>query len=146
MAHQPTICIAERDAAIRALFVDIFHDAGYATSIAEPGTHRLSKINLTASDILLLDIAPDDFDTTVSLLERLRVDPASARLPVVLLTTNPEQFDGRKVCLARLGCALLAKPFQVDELLDYVARVLRPEPPEMRQRPTPIAGAGATQA
>ncbi len=58
-----------------------------------------------------------------ALLERLREDPALRMLPVLVCTGDDRAVREQVALLNRPGCAVLAKPFDLDDLLAMLVRL-----------------------
>jgi two-component system cell cycle response regulator len=73
-------------------------------------------------DLIILDITMPVMDG-VTMLGKLKEDPALKTIPVIMLTA--EQGRDNVLHLARLGVRdYLAKPFKEDQLIDKVGRVV----------------------
>ena len=74
-------------------------------------------------DLILLDVLMPDLDG-LELLSRLRVNPATVSVPVVLLTARADSRD--RVRGLELGADdYITKPFDIEELVARVGAVLR---------------------
>jgi CheY-like chemotaxis protein len=99
---------------------------GYAVSTALSGEQGLKKARKEIPDLVLLDhIMPEmSGDET---LERLKKDPATKNIPVIIFTA-----DERRVhmgdCLSRGAADCLFKPFTPDELFSKIQRILGTKP------------------
>jgi two-component system alkaline phosphatase synthesis response regulator PhoP/two-component system response regulator VicR len=96
--------------------------AGYEVAIALDGLEALEKVKQERPDIVLLDVMMPRLDGWET-LKRLRMEPETVELPVVMLTAkgqNQDVFQGYQ-----LGCDLyLTKPFSPLELLTFIKRIL----------------------
>lgn len=123
-----TIIVSDRDRAICELYTDLFDDAGYLTRVISPQTTSAASIGAAQADIALLEVMPVAPLDSLTLVRQLRACPATAHLPLVLLSTLPALVEWLRPSLDQLGCTALAKPFQVDELLAHVERLLEARP------------------
>jgi len=74
-----------------------------------------------------------------TLIEKLRANPATAELPLIV-TSAAHREVGRKVgFLVKNKCSVLLKPFEVDDLLAKV-RATRPSRGAVRQVVSPLTG------
>ena len=78
----------------------------------------LEQVGGRSFDICLLDVLLPRLNG-FEVLERLRADPATAEMPVVMLTGQ-----GGRAALEHGADDLIAKPFTVEELRAVVARQL----------------------
>lgn len=89
---------------------------------ASSGAAALERAAALEPDAILLDVMMPGMDGP-SVFERLRADPATAHIPVILLTAKVQGADHRR--FAALGVAgVLAKPFDPMSLADEIAALL----------------------
>ena len=95
---------------------------GYAVVLALSGGEGLEKVRTEHPDLVLLDILMPDM-TGYDVCRRLREDPATRLLPVVMLTSSGDQD---KVNAIEAGADdFIARPFNPQELLSRVRSLLR---------------------
>jgi two-component system chemotaxis response regulator CheY len=90
-----------------------FHEAG-------DGAEGLAKVREHWIDLVLLDINMPVMDGE-EMLRRLRADPETARLPVIVVST--ESSETRVHALEGLGVAFVHKPFTPEDLRATILRV-----------------------
>ena len=96
---------------------------GYEVATALLGNAGLRSALERPPGLILLDILMPDLDG-LELLSRLRVNPATSSVPVVLLTARTESAD--RVRGLELGADdYITKPFDIEELVARVGAVLR---------------------
>jgi CheY-like chemotaxis protein len=83
-----TVLVVDDEFDIRELLVDTLIDAGYEVIEASDGNAALARIAADHPDIVLLDIWMPGMDG-LEVLSRLRQNPDTAALPVILLTAMP---------------------------------------------------------
>ena len=115
---------------IRLLADLVLSMAGFTVTAASSGGEALRKLAAgDLPDIMLLDVQMPDVDGWET-LTRVRADPRTAELPVVLCTVKGLPEDTLKGWT--LGCdGYLGKPFDINGLVDELNRVLRRD---MKQR------------
>jgi putative two-component system response regulator len=114
-ASLPTVLVVEDDAANRVLLTRLLERAGYRAVTADDGPSGLAAAFEVAPDLVLLDIGLPGMDG-LEICRRLRADPRTVALPVVLLTGRTSVED----VVAGLDAGaddFLAKPFHEAELL-----------------------------
>jgi DNA-binding response OmpR family regulator len=125
MAEQriPRIFIAEDDDGILDLLVTRLSIAGYHTSHERDGLAALEAIRRAPPNACILDVNMPRLDG-FQVLKRLRADPMTAHVPILILTAR-RGTDDIKTAI-RLGATdYLSKPFSDEQLLSRVARLLR---------------------
>lgn len=111
----PTVLVVEDDAANRALLTALLERSGYRAVTATDGPSGLAAVFQVAPDLLLLDVGLPGMDG-LEICRRLRADPRTVALPIVLLTGRTSVDD----VVAGLDAGaddFLAKPFHESELL-----------------------------
>jgi CheY-like chemotaxis protein len=108
---------------IRLLADLVLTMAGFSVSAAASGSEALRKLaGADLPDIVLLDVQMPDVDGWET-LSRVRSDPRTANLPVVLCTVKGLPEDTLKGW--SLGCdGYLGKPFDINRLVDELNGVL----------------------
>ena len=126
-AQVKTILVAEDDPDIRELVTTRLTLAGYRTSFAADGATALQSIIHSRPSAVVLDINMPNL-SGFDVLQRLRREPSLGRIPVLVLTARGSSQDVRDAL--KLGAKdYLAKPFDDQELLRRVNRLLRPVRP-----------------
>lgn len=102
--------------------------AGCEVMTADNGRDALRAVAERRPDLILLDLMLPDIDG-FGVCEILRRDPATAAIPIVILTAWATT-DARHLGLELGALDYLTKPFSPRELTDRVQRLLnlRPEP------------------
>ena len=114
-ASAPTVLVVEDDAANRVLLTRLLERAGYRPVTADDGPSGLAAAFELSPDVVLLDVGLPGMDG-LEICRRLRADPRTVALPVVLLTGRTSVDD----VVAGLDAGaddFLAKPFNEAELL-----------------------------
>jgi two-component system, chemotaxis family, chemotaxis protein CheY len=115
------ILIVDDDAATREFIRQALDDEGYAVLVAADGQQALEIVNGSEPGLILLDAVMPRIDgMTFAHLYRARLGPHA---PIVALTAS---LDPVRAANNMLAAATLAKPFDLDELLGLVARLLNP--------------------
>lgn len=122
--HRANIVVVESDASVRHLFDEVLHDEGYSVELLEPGRLSAGRLAAAAPDLLLLEVTPTNRAQVLALVAQLRRRPDTARLPVLVSTTDKGLLAPRAADLKRLGCDVLLKPFGLDGLLEAVCTSL----------------------
>ncbi|MBF2063125.1 MAG: response regulator [Calothrix sp. C42_A2020_038] len=96
--------------------------AGWRVLTASSGKEGILKAETEHPDAILLDVMMPDMDG-ITTFEKLKANPATTEIPVILLTAKIQASDRRRY--ADLGIRdAIAKPFNPIELANQVASVL----------------------
>jgi two-component system phosphate regulon response regulator PhoB len=120
---QPVILVVEDEPDLRSLLDRQLDRAGYRVLLAEDGLEGLETASQETVDLVLLDLMLPHLDG-LEVCRRLKRDPRTSRLPVVMLTAKGEPVD-RIVGLELGADDYITKPFNLRELLLRIAAVLR---------------------
>jgi DNA-binding response OmpR family regulator len=116
------IMVADDDELLTEIVRFKLESDGHRLSIAENGEQVLAAINLEQPDLLILD-AMMPVLAGQQVLERLKADPATASIPVIMLTAR--KGEDNVIVALRLGAEdYITKPFIPDELLLRVNTIL----------------------
>lgn len=118
-----TIYCVEDDENIRELVLYALASSGFRGVGFDEGKGFLAAVAKEPPDLALLDIMLPG-ESGLDLLRRLREEPATARLPVIMLTAKTSEYD-RVKGLDSGADDYISKPFGVMELLSRIRAVLR---------------------
>jgi CheY-like chemotaxis protein len=95
---------------------------GWTVLMAESGQEGLARAKQERPDAILLDVMMPDMNG-VTLLQELRKEPLTLRIPVVLLTAKAQ--IGERHLYTELDIAgIISKPFEPLKLVDQIRDLL----------------------
>lgn len=119
------VMIVDDEATVRRLVQLNLERAGYRVSSAVDGFDALDRIQADRPDLVFLDITMPRLDG-IELLRRLKANPDTQAIPVVMLTAKAQDQDHFEA--ERAGAdRYLHKPFHPLDLLRTVRDLLAPE-------------------
>jgi len=118
------VLVVDDDFDIREALTDVLASEGYSVVTAADGGEALEQLRGGVRPaVMLLDLMMPRV-SGVEVIDALRKDESLSRIPVVVCSANrgygPDDLGVHDV---------LRKPVSVEELLDAVARAIRPRPP-----------------
>ncbi len=117
------IAVIDDDGAIRDLLAEALADEGYEPLVFADGAAALSALGGHPPDALILDLRlPPPLDGW-ALLARLQADPTLRALPVLVCTGDERAVREQTAVLDRPSCAVLIKPFDLDDLFALLVRL-----------------------
>jgi len=117
------IYIVEDDASIRELEQYALQTNGYEARGCEDGASFWAALRTAMPDLVILDVMLPDEDG-YQILTRLRADPATRAIPVIMVTAKTSEIDVVKG-LDHGADDYLCKPFGIMEFISRVKAVLR---------------------
>lgn len=97
--------------------------AGFETSVAHNGRQALDAVGKRVPDLILLDVMLPELSGT-EVASRVRTNPATAHVPIMMLTAKGEEVD-QIVGLTVGADDYVVKPFSVKVLVARVEALLR---------------------
>ena len=119
------ILVADDDSLLRGLLEHKLAVAGFEVDIAEDGGAALELARTMKYDLMVLDAMMPVMDG-FEVLRRLKNDPDTASLPVVMLTARRGEHDVLDA-LERGAAEYLTKPFIPDELVLRIRKRIKDE-------------------
>jgi len=120
---KPSVLVVEDEESIRELVTYTLRKEGYQAVGAASGEKALALAQVQPPDLVLLDLMLPGIDG-LSVCRRLRQNPATAGVPIIMLTAKGEEAD--IVTGLNSGASdYITKPFSRNVLLARVRAVLR---------------------
>ena len=114
---------------VLSLIHDVLSEEGYKVTTYMLVDRDLPRIANLAPDLIILDYQWATDDDGWSLLQMLRLLPATAAIPIILSTAAISHVEDTRGHLHNLGIEVLYKPFRIDTLLDVVRVCLSAQTP-----------------
>lgn len=128
MYSDKTILIVD-DTNVNILKADfILKNEGFKTLTANSGAACLKVLRTNHADLILLDIEMPEMNG-FEVLDALRSNPNTSDIPVIFVTSDKET-DIVIRAIQKKVAAYVTKPFNEDELLNHVVKILFPEEAE----------------
>jgi len=120
---RPRILVAEDEPDIAEILRFNLERAGYDIELAAAGDAALEQVRRHPPDLLLLDLMLPGLDG-LELARLVKRDPATAKVPIVMLTAKGEEVD--RIVGFELGADdYIPKPFSPREVVLRIRAVLR---------------------
>jgi two-component system, chemotaxis family, chemotaxis protein CheY len=118
-----TIMIVDDSLSMRQMLAKTLRDAGYEVTEAVDGRDAVDKLKARTTDLLITDLNMPNMDG-IQLISAARAMPSLKLTPIIMLTTEADA--GKKQAGRAAGAtAWVVKPFQPDQLLGAIRKVMR---------------------
>jgi CheY-like chemotaxis protein len=118
------------------LFAELLTEAGYGVRLQAACPADLEAVKRARPDLIISDYVPAQTRGSRRLLQQLKLDPETAAIPLLVCTTSSMLPRDHADWLHANGVEVVAKPFDVEVLLEAVAQQLG------RAAADPMASAG----
>lgn len=118
-----TVLVVEDSVTQREMIEDLLKGSGLIVKTAGDGVEALEQMQGSCPDIVVMDIVMPRMNG-YELCRRIKTDPKTERVPVVMCSSKGEEFD-RYWGMKQGADAYIAKPFQPQELVGTVKQLLR---------------------
>lgn len=114
------IFIVDDDEAILDVIKIILEDNGYKTTVIPDASSLIRKIGAAHPDLILLDIWLTGTDG-ISIAKKIKINEKLKKIPIIMISANNQ---GKQIAIQNGADGFIAKPFEIDELLNVVNRHL----------------------
>jgi CheY-like chemotaxis protein len=121
-ASKSTIMVVDDEKDMVNFVKTMLEEKGYGVQSANSGQEVFNLLGEQKPDLIILDVFMPQMDG-LEVLVRLRENPATASIPVILLTTNQEYKDILEGYQKGTNY-YIPKPFTKNQLLDGVNSIL----------------------
>jgi DNA-binding response OmpR family regulator len=116
------VLVVDDDPSIRRLLNATLELEGYTVAMASDGEEALAELPTSQPDVVVLDVMMPKLNG-LDVLDRIRRNPETATLPVILLTAKSSKEDVWEGWQRGVDY-YMTKPFDVEELLRFIEFVL----------------------
>jgi two-component system KDP operon response regulator KdpE len=117
--YRPLILVVEDDRVISRALSELFTDEGYQVVLADDCIEAMTVLTTMRPNLVTLDLGLPDIPGE-AVLERMRESVALKDIPVIVLSATTKIPDR----VRHLAQAVIAKPYEMSELLTLVERLV----------------------
>ncbi len=139
VAH-PVVALVEDDSATITVITDLLITGGFLTFHWRQGNGAHELIKERQPQAVILDIRLEYQRAGSDVLDRLRDDPATRAIPIIVCTGDEDFLQENKTRLREQRCAVVQKPFTLDHLLTEIKTMLDRTPGRARWNAAPRNG------
>ncbi len=122
-SSQIRVFVVEDNEVSALLAEEVLKSAGYVVHLARSGKELQTLLDQSRPDLILMDIQLPGEDG-LAITERLRADPATSEIPVVIATAYPMPGDRAQAKWMHVA-SYVTKPYAPLQLLQIVWEVLK---------------------
>jgi CheY-like chemotaxis protein len=118
------IAVIDDDGAIRRLVEATLSEEGYEMLLLGSAEAAAAALRTTVPDLIFLDIHMEQRDIGWYLLSLLWLQPVLSTVPVIVCSGDRDALARLRREVPAPHCVLLDKPFDVQDLIDAVRRLI----------------------
>ena len=128
------IALVDDDRDFTSLVSEIIQQQGWDVVACNDETEAIRCIRDEHPNLVILDIRMSTRDSGWQILEELRRDPAIGSLPVIVCSAAMDDLQRRAPWMEERGYATLLKPFDIDDLIQLVEKMIPNDPADGASR------------
>jgi DNA-binding response OmpR family regulator len=126
---RPRVVVTNHDAAlIELLRLLVTDEGGYEALVPPDLDDPYPFIKAMRPAAVVLDVVYREESDSLTTLDKLKLDPETTAIPILVCTTTPAMLEGVRAREAAGDLAVLAKPFELDTLLERLTALLAGRP------------------
>ncbi len=106
------------------LMQELLTSEGYQTVLCTSSVHAHELLCCQRPALVLLDLWLEHRDAGETVLGLMRITPCICETPVILFTTDCRAAEEKRELFQSIQCELVVLPFDVDDLLSTIARLV----------------------
>jgi twitching motility two-component system response regulator PilH len=123
MSEVLEVLVVEDSPTQQQIILDLLKNSGLKVTIVQDGVEAIDRVQQFNPRLVILDIVMPRMNG-YEVCRRLKSDPKTKDVPVILCSTKAEEFD-RYWGMKQGADAYIVKPFQPVELLGTIKQLLR---------------------
>ena len=123
--EKANIFVADDNQDFLKLMRELLHDEGYEVTVLHASEHAYTEIKHAAPDLVILDMTLEHPDDGWAILQLLKLDPKTVRIPVIICSAEVKLLTERQEQIEALNCFAVEKPFDLVTLLEAIQVALR---------------------
>jgi len=124
----PSVVVFNDDETFLDLMQALLHDEGFDVATRRDWDDGHDFVKSRRPDLIVMDIVRNLREVGWTMFDTLKDDPSTATIPVIVCTASPGTIERNQDRIAKHGDAYVLKPFDLDEFLVVVRRLLGPDP------------------
>lgn len=118
---------------ILEMFRLLLEEEGYEAILSSMPILKAGEVEQIHPDLILLDVVFGDQKTGWQMLEVLKLQRSTANIPVIVCTAAAREVQEQEGHLVAQNVRVIYKPFDIDELLEMIKKLLSAQGKSARQ-------------
>jgi CheY-like chemotaxis protein len=118
------IAVVNENTMFLSLLDDLLTKQGYDVIVCKESSAAYEIIKKEKPDLVLLDIRREHQEGGWTVLELIKLDPATKSIPVIVTSADTGALEEQEENLRKLGYTILPKPFDLEGLLEKISEML----------------------
>jgi DNA-binding response OmpR family regulator len=120
------IVVVEDDFDLSRIIKDVLEDEGHEViSYMQPSPDVPEHLRINHADLVIVDARLNNSVSGWDIIEALKANTETVSLPIIVCSGATEQIEAHRTELEEYGIPTLVKPFDLDELDELVATLLK---------------------
>ena len=120
--ERPLVVVVNSDEPFLELMAQLLQDEGYQPLILHENNAAYEVIKNRKPQLVFLELLLTDPERGWMVLNKLRLNPETAHIPVIIASTATDLIQRNEENLRAKRCDILLKPFELEELLVMVGK------------------------
>lgn len=121
------VVIVDDDPDFTHLVGELLRDQGYDVVSCDDDSRALQCVIDAQADLIILDLRMSSRESGWRVLDELRGHRRTAAIPIIISSAALDDLNSRAAELREQGVETLPKPFDIDDLLSMIERMIRSE-------------------
>ncbi len=122
------VLVIDDDQSILELFRLILEPEGYEVTLSKSAFEDVQEVEQLKPNLIIMDFKLGRHEDGFLLLQKIKMYRPTKDIPIILCTAAVDIVVEQENVLREKGIPILYKPFDVDELLMVVERLLKASP------------------
>ena len=118
------VAVINDDTAFLELMHALLLEEGYEAHCYKEGAAAYEQVRALDPAVIILDVRMGNPETGWQVLELLKLDRALSKKPIIVCSAAVSELQAHAPYLQSKGCMILAKPFDLDDLLGLLAQAV----------------------
>lgn len=119
-----SILVIDDELPLLDLYKMMLEPEGYEVSVSEKVFENVAEVERLHPDLIILDLKMGKEEQGWELLQTLKSFPATSSIPVILSSAAYNEIREKQAYLKKMQISFVLKPFDVEDFLQAVHRVL----------------------